>query len=117
MVPRKNLTWKRILPRPKLVRKHETKIASLCERPRCTAEICTVLKGAELCRAHVEASRSANELRVVNDEVVSPTAATEIARQIVMLSLADNFGLYHATAEGKLHAVRICKSNIRPYAR
>ena len=41
-----------------------------------------------------------DELRVVNDEVVSPTATTELARQIVALSRTDNFGLYHATAEG-----------------
>ncbi len=40
------------------------------------------------------------ELRVVNDEVVSPTATWELARQIVTLSRTDNFGLYHATAEG-----------------
>ena len=41
-----------------------------------------------------------DELRVVNDEVVSPTATSELARQIVALSRTDNFGLYHATAEG-----------------
>jgi dTDP-4-dehydrorhamnose reductase len=41
-----------------------------------------------------------DELRVVNDEVVSPTATAELARQIVALGRTDNFGLYHATAEG-----------------
>lgn len=41
-----------------------------------------------------------DELRVVNDEFVSPTSTKEVAKQIVLLSRADNFGLYHATAEG-----------------
>jgi len=41
-----------------------------------------------------------DELRVVDDEFVSPTSTSELARQIVMLSKTNNFGLYHATAEG-----------------
>lgn len=41
-----------------------------------------------------------DELRVVNDEFVSPTPAAELARQIVTLSRTDHYGLYHATAEG-----------------
>jgi dTDP-4-dehydrorhamnose reductase len=41
-----------------------------------------------------------DELRVVHDEVVSPTFTVELAKQIVLLGRTDNFGLYHATAEG-----------------
>ena len=41
-----------------------------------------------------------DELRVVNDEFVSPTSTVEISRQIVALSQTDEYGLYHATAEG-----------------
>lgn len=40
------------------------------------------------------------ELRVVNDEVISPTSTAELAKQIVVLSRTDDFGLFHATAEG-----------------
>jgi dTDP-4-dehydrorhamnose reductase len=40
------------------------------------------------------------ELRVVDDEIISPTSTSELARQIVVLSQTDNFGLFHATAEG-----------------
>lgn len=40
------------------------------------------------------------ELRVVDDEVVSPTSTVELAKQIVVLSTTKNFGLYHASAEG-----------------
>ena len=39
-------------------------------------------------------------LRVVNDEFVSPTSTVEIGRQMVALSQTDDYGLYHATAEG-----------------
>jgi dTDP-4-dehydrorhamnose reductase len=41
-----------------------------------------------------------DELRVVNDEVISPTSTLELAKQIVVLSRTDNFGLFHATSEG-----------------
>lgn len=40
------------------------------------------------------------ELRVVDDETVSPTSTAELARQIVTLSRSGQFGLYHATSEG-----------------
>jgi dTDP-4-dehydrorhamnose reductase len=41
-----------------------------------------------------------DEVRVVSDEVVSPTSTAELAQQIVILSRTDQYGLYHATAEG-----------------
>lgn len=45
-------------------------------------------------------ARERDELRVVNDEIITPTSTVELARQIVALSRSDGFGLYHATAEG-----------------
>jgi len=41
-----------------------------------------------------------DELRVVDDEFVSPTSTAELAKQITELSRTDHYGLYHATAEG-----------------
>jgi len=41
-----------------------------------------------------------DEVRVVNDEFVSPTFTGDLARQIMLLSRSQQFGLYHATAEG-----------------
>jgi len=41
-----------------------------------------------------------DELRVVDDEVVSPTSTAELAKQIVILSRTEQYGLYHGTAEG-----------------
>lgn len=40
------------------------------------------------------------EIRVVDDEILTPTSTKEIAKQIVELSNSEAFGLYHATAEG-----------------
>jgi dTDP-4-dehydrorhamnose reductase len=40
------------------------------------------------------------KVRVVNSEEVSPTSTSELAQQMVLLSESDNFGLFHATAEG-----------------
>jgi dTDP-4-dehydrorhamnose reductase len=41
-----------------------------------------------------------DELRVVDDEVISPTSTAELAKQIEVLVRTNHFGLYHATAEG-----------------
>jgi dTDP-4-dehydrorhamnose reductase len=40
-----------------------------------------------------------DEVRVVDDEIVSPTSTVELAKQIVILSRTNHYGLYHATAE------------------
>ncbi len=40
------------------------------------------------------------KVRVVDSEFVSPTSTAELARQIVVVSSSEAFGLYHATAEG-----------------
>lgn len=41
-----------------------------------------------------------DEVRVVDDEIVSPTSTAELAKQIVILGRTNHYGLYHATAEG-----------------
>ncbi len=45
-------------------------------------------------------ARERGKVRVVNDEVVSPTSTEELARQILAVSRSTRYGLYHATAEG-----------------
>src|SRR5215470_12237445 len=45
-------------------------------------------------------SREKKELRVVDDEFVSPTPTVQIAQQLVALSRTSDYGLYHATCEG-----------------
>jgi dTDP-4-dehydrorhamnose reductase len=41
-----------------------------------------------------------DEIKVVDDEMVTPTSTQELAKQICELSRTDSYGLYHATAEG-----------------
>jgi dTDP-4-dehydrorhamnose reductase len=45
--------------------------------------------------------RERGKVRVVDDEVVSPTSTAELAGQLVALSRSDCYGLYNATGEGK----------------
>jgi len=41
-----------------------------------------------------------DEIRVVEDEVLTPTYTEDIARQIVHMSDVKEYGLYHSTAQG-----------------
>ena len=45
-------------------------------------------------------ARERDEVRVVDSERVTPTSTRQLARQIVVLSRCDHYGLYHCTAEG-----------------
>ena len=45
-------------------------------------------------------AREGKEIKVVDNEFVTPTGTVDLAKQIVRLSRCDSFGLYHATAEG-----------------
>jgi dTDP-4-dehydrorhamnose reductase len=69
----------------------------------------SALYGRRLCRAKggsnfvelmLRLGRERGEVRVVDDERISPTSTRELARQIVVLSEAGAYGLFHATAEG-----------------
>jgi dTDP-4-dehydrorhamnose reductase len=44
--------------------------------------------------------RERGRVRVVDDEIVSPTSTAALARQMVALSRCEHYGLYNATAEG-----------------
>jgi dTDP-4-dehydrorhamnose reductase len=66
-------------------------------------------------------SREREEVRVVDDEVLTPTSTAEIANQVVKMVESDaKYGLYHATAEGQCswyefagEIFNITKPNIR----
>ncbi len=45
-------------------------------------------------------AKDRDEVRVVDSEWVTPTPTRDVARQMVVLSRSDAYGLYHATAEG-----------------
>jgi dTDP-4-dehydrorhamnose reductase len=57
-------------------------------------------KGMNFIDLMLKLARERGEVHVVEDEVVTPTSTAELARQLLVLSNSDCFGLYHATAEG-----------------
>lgn len=61
---------------------------------------CRAKGGLNFVELMLKLSREREEIRVVDDEFVSPTPTSEIARQLVALSQTSEYGLYHATAEG-----------------
>jgi dTDP-4-dehydrorhamnose reductase len=61
---------------------------------------CRAKGGLNFIELMLKLAKERDELRVVDNEVVTPTPTVEIARQMVILSRTDKYGLYHATAEG-----------------
>src|SRR6185312_7991293 len=61
---------------------------------------CSAKGGLNFVELMLKLSTERKELRVVDDEFVTPTPATQIAQQLVALSRSSDYGLYHATAEG-----------------
>ncbi|HKV94768.1 MAG TPA: dTDP-4-dehydrorhamnose reductase [Candidatus Angelobacter sp.] len=61
---------------------------------------CRAKGGLNFVELMLKLSREREELRVVDDEFVSPTPTVQIARQLVSLSQSLDYGLYHATCEG-----------------
>jgi dTDP-4-dehydrorhamnose reductase len=60
---------------------------------------CRAKGGRNFVELMLKLAAERNELRVVDDEIVSPTSTAELAKQIVILSRTNHYGLYHATAE------------------
>lgn len=67
------------------------------------------LYGANPCRAKggnnfvklmLKLCKERDEIRVVDDEVLTPTFTADVARQIVAMAGMHTYGLYHATAQG-----------------
>jgi len=61
---------------------------------------CRAKGGLNFVELMLKLSQERPELRVVDDEFVTPTPTSQIARQLVELSQSSDYGLYHATAEG-----------------
>ena len=61
---------------------------------------CRAKGGLNFVESMLKLARERGEVRVVDNEVVTPTSSAELARQMVVLSRSDCYGLYNATAEG-----------------
>jgi dTDP-4-dehydrorhamnose reductase len=61
---------------------------------------CRAKGGLNFIELMLKLARERGEVRVVDSEIVTPTATAELARQMVALSRSEFYGLYHATAEG-----------------
>lgn len=70
---------------------------------------CRAKGGLNFVELMLKLARERDELRVVDNEVVSPTPTVEIARQMVVLSRSDKYGLYHGTAEGSCSWYRFAR--------
>ena len=57
-------------------------------------------EGKNFVRTMLKLSETHDTLTVVNDQFGSPTSAAELAKAIAALMTTDNYGLFHATAEG-----------------
>jgi dTDP-4-dehydrorhamnose reductase len=60
---------------------------------------CRAKGGRNFVELMLKLARERGEVRVVDDERVSPTSTRELARQMLSLSRSESYGLYHATAE------------------
>lgn len=61
---------------------------------------CRAKGGLNFIELMLKLAKERDELRVVDNEVVTPTSTAELAQQMVALSRTESYGLYHATAEG-----------------
>ena len=61
---------------------------------------CRAKGGLNFIELMLKLAKDKGEVRVVDNEIVSPTSTAELAQQLVRLSHSDCYGLYHATAEG-----------------
>jgi dTDP-4-dehydrorhamnose reductase len=61
---------------------------------------CRAKGGLNFIQLMLKLAKERGEVRVVDSEFVTPTSTIELARQMVVLSRCEAYGLYHATAEG-----------------
>jgi dTDP-4-dehydrorhamnose reductase len=61
---------------------------------------CRAKGGLNFVELMLKLSKERDELRVVNDEVVTPSSTAEISKQLLKLAQSNVYGLYHASAEG-----------------
>ncbi|XZF75624.1 dTDP-4-dehydrorhamnose reductase [Bacillus sp. AL-1R] len=58
------------------------------------------INGNNFIKTMLKLSETRNELKIVGDQIGSPTYTVDLARFIIDLMKSDQFGIYHATNEG-----------------
>ncbi|MEE9189243.1 MAG: dTDP-4-dehydrorhamnose reductase, partial [Candidatus Neomarinimicrobiota bacterium] len=71
------------------------RVSGLYGRTVCRA------KGGNFITTMMKAAREKPEVRVVTDEILTPTPVTEIAMNSFYLAETDAYGLYHMTSQGE----------------
>ncbi|HYL93363.1 MAG TPA: dTDP-4-dehydrorhamnose reductase [Alphaproteobacteria bacterium] len=61
---------------------------------------CRAKDGLNFVEMMLKLAREREVLRVVNDQLVTPTPTVDVARQLVALSRLTDYGIYHASSEG-----------------
>jgi len=65
------------------------------------AHPCRAKKGENFVGFMLRLARERGEVRVVTDEVLTPTYTLDLARQVALLAQTEYHGLYHATSGGE----------------
>jgi dTDP-4-dehydrorhamnose reductase len=61
---------------------------------------CRAKSGLNFVKLMLKLARERDEVRVVDDEILAPTYTADVAKQVLALVGCENYGLYHATAQG-----------------
>lgn len=69
--------------------------------------------GKNFVKAMLNKAQTEDSVRVVGDQVGSPTSAKELAGAIAHLLFTDNYGLFHATCEGSCSWAEFAKEIFR----
>ncbi len=74
---------------------------------------CRAKGGLNFVELMLKFAKEKPEIRVVDDEILTPTYTSEIAGLLVRLAFSDAYGLYHATAEGSCSWYEFAKEIFR----
>ena len=99
------------IPRPISVYANSKLSGEYCVRSECEKHIvirtCGLYgmagsagKGGNFVETMLRKAKEGEAIRVVDDQVVTPTPTADLAGQVALLLGADQYGLFHCTAEG-----------------